>query len=257
MNSLPEQAVDTGLQQEMMLKLITKGFYRELMNYRITKKGVVSVSSFLLDNLLNDLKNPSSSNGDEYYNHQFAIGNVRNERHQSGRLALQEVSITAQRPDSYEQVAAWLSDPAVRDSFVPAFPKTAQELERYFAQPDREYFTILYNDEPAGMIGADSIDAGSRKLEMKKLIGNKALQGRGIGKTATFLFLYQAFIVMNYDKVFIHSGDTNIRNIILNSKFGFELEGIFFSDVVVEGRKRDVVRMGLLRSHWMDIFKGN
>jgi RimJ/RimL family protein N-acetyltransferase len=257
MNGLPEQMVDTELQQEMMLKLITKGFYRELMNYGIAKKGVVSISSFLLDNLLNDLKNPSSSNGDEYYNHQFSIGSVRDEQHNDGGLALQEVSIIALRPDTCEQVAAWLADPAVRNSFVPAFPGTARELEQYFAQPGREYFTILYNDEPAGMIGADSIDAESRKLEMKKLIGNKALQGRGIGKTATFLFLYHAFIVMNYDKVFIHSGDTNIRNIILNSKFGFDLEGIFFSDVVVEGRKRDVVRMGLLRSRWMEIFTGN
>jgi len=256
MSGLPEQAVDADLQQEMMLKLITKGFYRELMNYGITKQGVVSVSSFLLENLLKDLKNPSSNNGDEYYNHQFTIRSVRDERHSGGGVGLQDVRLTALRPELCEQVAAWLSDPAIRDSFVPAFPQSSQELKEYFVQPGREYFAILYNDEPVGMIGADSIDEGSRKLEMKKLIGNRGLQGRGIGKTATFLFLYHAFAVMNYDKVFIHSSDTNIRNIILNSKFGFELEGIFFSDVVVGTRKRDVVRMGLLKSHWQEIFSG-
>jgi RimJ/RimL family protein N-acetyltransferase len=89
---------------------------------------------------------------------------------------------------------------------------------------------------------------------MKKLVGDGRFQGRGIGKTATFLFLYYAFVVKDYDKVFIHSGDANIRNIILNSKFGFELEGIFFSDVVMGTRKRDVIRMGLLKPRWLEIF---
>ena len=256
MNGLQEHAVDTALQQELMLKLITKGFYRELMNYGITKKDVISVSSFLLEYLLKDLKTPSANNGDEYYNHLFSIKSVKDERHTGGGLGLQDVRITSLTPEACGQVAAWLSDPAIRNSFVQAFPGTEEELAGYFAQPGREYFTILYNDEPVGMIGADSIDEGSRKLEMKKLIGNRGLQGRGIGKTATFLFLYYAFLVMNYDKVFIHSGDTNIRNIILNSKFGFELEGIFFSDVVVGTGRRDVVRMGLLRTQWLEIFKG-
>lgn len=256
MNGLPEQAVDAESQQEMMLKLITKGFYRELMNYGIAKKGVVSVSSFLLENLLKDLKNPSEKNGDEYYNHLFTIKSVRGDMNGSGGLALDDVSLAPMPPGAYDKVAAWLSDPAIRSSFIPAFPGTAEELALYFSQPGREYFAIQHGGESVGMIGADSIDEPSRKLEMKKLVGKKDLQGRGIGKIATFLFLYYAFVVKSYDKVFIHSGDTNIRNIILNSKFGFELEGIFFSDVVVGTTKRDVVRMGLLRTRWMDIFKG-
>ncbi len=256
MNSTAEHAVDAPTQQELMLKLITKGFYRELMNYGITKKDVVSVSSFLLEYLLSDLKSPSTQNGDGYYNHLFTIKSVRDDRPSGGRLGLQDVQIAAMTPDVCGQVSGWLSDPAVRDSFVPAFPGTADELARYFGQPGREYFTIIYNEEPVGMIGADSIDEGSRKVEMKKLIGNRGLQGRGIGKIATFLFLYHAFVVRKYDKVFIHSGDTNIRNIILNSKFGFEVEGIFFSDVVVGTGRKDVVRMGLLKSQWLEIFKG-
>ena len=256
MNALPEQAVDASLQQELMLKLITKGFYRELFNYGITKKDIVSVSSFLLDYLIKDLKNPGANNGDEYYNHLFTIKSVRDDLSSSGGLELQDVRLTPMRPDAYGQVAAWLSDPAIRESFVPAFPGSAEDLAHYFSQPGREYFTIQYSGEPVGMIGADSIDEPSRKLEMKKLVGNGSFQGRGIGKTATFLFLYYAFVVMNYDKVFIHSGDANIRNIILNSKFGFEVEGIFFSDVIVGTCKRDVVRMGLLKSQWLEIFKG-
>jgi len=35
----------------------------------------------------------------------------------------------------------------------------------------------------------------SNKLEMKKLIGNTNVQGKGIGKMATFLFLYYSFFI--------------------------------------------------------------
>lgn len=256
MSGLTEHTVEPATQRELMLKLITKAFYRELINYGITKKDVVSVSSFLLDYLLRDLKNPGADNGEGNYRHLFSVKSVRDEWRGGRGLGFRDISLTPLCPDLCGQVAAWLSEPAVRDSFVPPFPESAQDLKSYFAQPGRDYFSIHYGEEPVGIIGADSISLTSRKVEMKKLIGNRDYQGRGIGKTATFLFLYYAFVVMNYEKVFIHSSDTNIRNIILNSKFGFEVEGVFFSDVAVGSVRRDVVRMGLLRTQWQEIFSG-
>jgi RimJ/RimL family protein N-acetyltransferase len=89
---------------------------------------------------------------------------------------------------------------------------------------------------------------------MRKFIGDVGLHGKGIGKRATFLFLYYSFIILNFNKVYIYSGDTNISNLNLNSKFGFELEGILLEDVFLENEKRDVVRMGLLKSQWEKVF---
>jgi len=67
---------------------------------------------------------------------------------------------------------------------------------------------------------------------MKELIGRSELRGRGIGKRATFGFLYHTFMIRNFNKVYIHSRDINIRDISLNSRFGFELEGVFLDDVI-------------------------
>jgi RimJ/RimL family protein N-acetyltransferase len=58
------------------------------------------------------------------------------------------------------------------------------------------------------------------------------------------------------NKVYIHSRDINIRNINLNSRFGFELEGIFYEDLLVDGERRDVVRMALLKRTWLEVFSG-
>src|SRR5438477_10229518 len=92
------------------------------------------------------------------------------------------------------------------------------------------------------------------KLEMKKLVGESGLQGKGIVKRATFGILYYAFIIRNLNKVYIHSRDINIRNINLNSRFGFELEGVFLDDITVGDKRKDVVRMALFKLLWLQIF---
>jgi RimJ/RimL family protein N-acetyltransferase len=76
---------------------------------------------------------------------------------------------------------------------MPPFPEGESALKEYFEHPKRSYFAISHANEPVGLIGANNIDSESKKLEMKKLIGNRNLQGKGIGKSATFLFLYYFF----------------------------------------------------------------
>lgn len=208
----------------------------------------------MLDYLLNDLKDTTIKKGAEYYNELFTTKDIKDEWKKNQRLIINDVSISSLKPEMYSQIAVWLENPAIKYNFIPLFPESEQGLKEYFEHSGRNYFVIYYNNEPVGVIGADNIDNESKKLEMRKFVGNTGLQGKGIGKFATFLFLYYSFIVLNIDKVYIHSGDANIRNIILNSKFGFELEGVFFDDVVIQNKKKDVVRMGLLKSRWVEIY---
>ncbi len=234
-----------------MLKIITKGFYKELVNYGIHERDIVTISTHLLDYVI---KGSKFDKDNEYYNTLFTIKDIVDEWNDGKRLSLKDVSISPLAPHMCSQVAAWLENPAIKYSFIPLFPDSEDVLRQYMMHPNRQYFSISYCNDPVGVIGADNVDADSKKLEMKKFVGNTSLQGKGIGKYATFLFLYYAFFTLGFDKVYIHSGDTNIRNINLNSKFGFELEGIFFEDVRIRNERRDVVRMGLLKSRWVEIF---
>jgi len=137
---------------------------------------------------------------------------------------------------------------------VPAFPEKEIDLQKYFTHPTRDYFGIYYNDQPVGIVGGENIDPVAGKLEMKKLVGESGLQGKGIGKRATFGFLYYAFLILDLNKVYIHSRDINIRNLNLNRRFGFELEGIFFEDIKVGDKRQDIVRMALFKSLWLQVF---
>jgi RimJ/RimL family protein N-acetyltransferase len=138
--------------------------------------------------------------------------------------------------------------------FVPAFPESEQALAEYLAKPASSYFAIFVEDQPTGIIGAENIDQTVSKLEMRKLVGNTAMRGKGIGKRATFLFLYYVFEILQFHKVYLHSTDINIRNLNLNNKFGFELEGVFPEEALVGGQMVDVVRMGLRATVWKELF---
>ena len=238
-------------QRDQMLKLVAKSFYNELTNYGVSEQEIIHMASHLLDNLL--AKESKPAEGVEYYNDIFTLASVKDEWTKCKQLAVQHVTLRPLQPPDISKLSTWLKTPAVRESFVPAFPEKQRELRNYFADPTREYFGIYYDDQLVGIVGGENIDLRAGKLEMKKLVGESG-QGKGIGKRATFGFLYYAFMIRNLNKVYIHSPDINIRNINLNSRFGFELEGVFLNDIILGDKHQDVLRMALFKSVWLQIF---
>jgi RimJ/RimL family protein N-acetyltransferase len=239
-------------QRDQMLKLVAKSFYNELTNYGVSEQEIIHMASHLLDNLL--AKESKPAEGVEYYNGIFTLASVRDEWTDGKQLAVQHVTLRPLQLPDVSRISTWLKVPAVRESFVPQFPEKQSELRNYFADPTREYFGIYYDDQLVGIVGGENIDLTAGKLEMKKLVGESGLQGKGIGKRATFGFLYYAFMIRNLNKVYIHSRDINMRNINLNSRFGFELEGVFLDDIIVGDKHQDVLRMALFKSLWLQIF---
>jgi RimJ/RimL family protein N-acetyltransferase len=239
-------------QRDQMLKLVAKSFYNELTNYGVSDHEIINMASHLLDNLLAKEKKPAE--GVEYYNGIFTVASVRDDWADCKQLAVQHVTLRPLQLPDVSKVSTWLKVSAVRENFVPQFPEKQSELRKYFSDPTREYFGIHYDGQLVGIVGGENIDLTAGKLEMKKLVGESGLQGKGIGKRATFGFLYYAFMIRNLNKVYIHSPDINMRNINLNSRFGFELEGLFVDDIIVGEKQQDVLRMALFKSLWLQIF---
>jgi len=252
MNDPGEKESLVRQRRDQMLKLVSKGFYNELINYGVEKGEILRVASHLLDNLMSQQKKPGDAI--QYYNRIFTLETVKDEWKQREQLSVQHATLRPLQPPVISKVVEWLRNPAIRESFVPAFPEKESELQKHLTHPTREYFGIYYNNQPVGIVGGENIDPLSGKLEMKKLVGESGLQGKGIGKRATFGFLYYAFMIRNLNKVYIHSRDINMRNINLNSRFGFEVEGIFFEDIKVGDKRQDIVRMALFKSLWLQIF---
>lgn len=255
MNANNKEKTASRQQRDQMLKLVAKGFYNELTNYGVQKDEILRVASHLLDNLMVKERKPGKDVA--YYSEMFTLAAVKDEWAARRQLTVQHVSLRPLQPEVIPKVVEWLQDPGVRESFVPAFPEREIDLQQYFTHPTREYFGVYFEDQPVGIVGGENIDREAGKLEMKKLVGEPGLQGKGIGKRATFGFLYYAFMILNLNKVYIHSRDINMSNLNINSRFGFELEGVFLEDLKVGDRRQDVVRMALFKSLWLQIFSVN
>jgi RimJ/RimL family protein N-acetyltransferase len=238
---------------EQMLRLVARGFHKELVNYGVKEPEIVTVAAHLLDNVV--LKSPPTSKQVEKYNQLFTIKDVRDEWADAKQHCLQEIRLTPLEQDKVGQIATWLENPKTNSSFFPRFPGPVADLTAYFKSSGRNYFAIWYQQDFVGFIGAENIDCGSGKLEMKKLVGDPAMQGKGIGKRATFLFLYHMFVVQKFYKVYLHTLDINIRNLNLNGNLGFSLEGVFFDDVMIDAKRQDVVRMALTEPAWRKLFQ--
>ncbi len=240
--------------QKQILKLVTKSFYKELTSYGVDASDIVTVSVNLLDYITDNKE--SNDNRNAYYNDLFQIQSVENLWGSQKRLKLGTVSIIPLTRQHIPILLNWLKESDITQTYIRFFPQEKIRLESYLMdRPDRRYFAIYFNDDEfVGIIGAERINEAFKKLEMKKFIGSVQHQGKGIGKAATFLFLYYVFTILQFNKVYIYSLDTNIKNINLNSKFGFELEGILYEEAQIGGLFMDVLRMGLLKSDWKRIF---
>ncbi len=248
----PDELSVTQQQHDQMLRLVTRSFYRELVNYGITAGEVVTVAGHLLDNVVQN--GTHTAGATEYYNRLFTTGDIRDAWHDAARLSVGKVSISPVTDGQIPAIVGWMRTPAIRDNFYPPFPEARDALAAYFRTPSRRYFTIFHGGEPVGLIGAENLDQAAEKLEMRKLVGDPRMHGEGIGKHATFLFLYYAFVILKFRKVYIYSLDINVRNINLNGGFGFELEGVFYEDVLIRDAWRDVVRMALTAPVWLELF---
>ncbi len=238
---------------QQIIKLVTHSFFKELVNYGVTETDIINVSTQLLDHVL---KRKPLNNNNGYYDRDFSISQIVDLWQREKKIHLKDVHIEPLKEQEIPQVCQWLEQREISQTFIRFFPKDEKKLLEYLLKtPSRNYFAVKYLEKHlVGIIGAEKIDEENKKLEMKKFIGASEFRNRGIGKLSTFLFLYYAFEILDFQKIYIYSLDTNIKNINLNSKFGFELEGILYSEVIVDGKPRDVLRMGLLREKWRSLF---
>ena len=243
-------------QRDQMLRLVTKGFFNELVNYGVKREEILRVATHLLDNVLH--QDASAGHPQIVSGTSLAANSVQDHWRDERRLVTDQVTLRPLARPLVARLAEWLRVPEISESFFPPFPSDEKALEHHCCDsPMCDYLAIEVGGELVGIIGGENIDRNSRRLEMRKLVGDSAFRGRGIGKRATQAFLYYAFSILDMHKVYVHSLDINLRNLNINSSLGFELEGVFLEEIATPaGRRADVVRMALFKPIWLALFGG-
>lgn len=103
--------------------------------------------------------------------------------------------------------------------------------------------------ESGYMVGAVyllNIDWLSKSCEFSIWIGDKQVQGKGIGEEATRLAIHHAFADLNINRIYLSVVTDNIRALNLYKKVGFKEEGVARDAIYKNGQYKDLVLMGML-----------
>jgi RimJ/RimL family protein N-acetyltransferase len=132
---------------------------------------------------------------------------------------------------------------------------TREWMEKHMeAEKDTFWFSIrtLGEDRLLGDIDLSVINWGSRDAFVGLGIGERDFWGKGYGTDAMKLVLRYAFLELNLRRVTLNVFEYNERAIRSYEKAGFRLEGSQRQAIQREGRRWDMVYMGILREEWME-----
>jgi RimJ/RimL family protein N-acetyltransferase len=110
----------------------------------------------------------------------------------------------------------------------------------------------LEDDRLLGDADLSVINWGSRDAFVGIGIGEREFWGRGYGTDAMCLLLRYAFTELNLRRVTLNVFEFNNRAIRSYEKVGFRIEGSQRQAMQREGRRWDILYMGILRDEWTE-----
>jgi RimJ/RimL family protein N-acetyltransferase len=110
-------------------------------------------------------------------------------------------------------------------------------------------------DKLIGFIALDGINWTDRDSYVAIGIGEPDFWGRGCGTDAMRLMLRYAFTELNLHRISLNVYAYNQRGIRSYEKCGFKHEGCIREFVLRDGRRSDMLHMGILRSEWESLSK--
>jgi RimJ/RimL family protein N-acetyltransferase len=141
---------------------------------------------------------------------------------------------------------SWVSDAYGQYFLLSASTAQQHDVASLLGNPVNEIgIVMLADDTPIGAVAFLEIDSVQRRAELRKLIGVPAERGKGYAEEATALWIEYGRAGLGLQKIYLSTLQTHLRNIQLNEAIGFRVEGILRGEILLGGRRHDVLRMGL------------
>lgn len=135
---------------------------------------------------------------------------------------------------------------------IPRSPESFREqLKKIMSKPEEVALFAIEAD--GALIGTCSLfhfHPTAHNAELGVFIGDRAYWGQGYGREAVHLLLEYAFRYGNQHKVYLGTFDDNQRAIRSYKASGFVEEGRLREHIWVDGRYKDLIYMGIMRSEW-------
>jgi UDP-4-amino-4,6-dideoxy-N-acetyl-beta-L-altrosamine N-acetyltransferase len=112
-------------------------------------------------------------------------------------------------------------------------------------------FVVMIDDTACGVVSLNAINTTQRSADWAFYL-DVALQGKGIGSQVEFWLLDHAFNAAGLEKLNCEVLESNPTVIKLHQKFGFTLEGVRRQNVIKNGKRIDVMLLGITKAEWTE-----
>jgi UDP-4-amino-4,6-dideoxy-N-acetyl-beta-L-altrosamine N-acetyltransferase len=158
------------------------------------------------------------------------------------------------RDDDLDRLYRWRREPEVDRWMSDVAFESEADHARWFADfrrdPDRRGWIIALDGEPAGFLSLSGLAGRHRRASWGWYIGDAQARGRGVGRAAQALGLDMAFDALGLAKVCAEVLADNDVALKAQAAAGFRREGYLRQHIIKDGRRRDVVLLGILADEW-------
>lgn len=162
-----------------------------------------------------------------------------------------------ERKDLNGRYLSWLNDPEVTRYLESGiFPCTMGELEKFYEQVTASQNQVILaivdksTDQHIGNVKIGPINWVHSKATFGILVGDKSFWGKGVGTEATRLMVEYGFFRLNIRRIDLGVYAEHEAAVRSYEKVGFLIEGRFREELFHEGKYKDRLWMGLLRSEY-------
>ncbi len=223
---------------EITLEATARSFYKQALGYGFALGDFVRFTNLLLGIAMTRRARPS----------------ILPESSTPARRVYQALPITGEEvsirrfgdPGDRPLLDRWVADVEGRFFLLSTSSGRAHDIDGLLASPSNVVGMVLHEGRPVGCVAYLDVAPDQRRAELRKMIGEGDMRGRGLMREAAELWVGYGVGALGLRKIYLTTLAAHIGNIKINEEIGFRVEGILRNEVLVDGEPHDVLRMGLL-----------
>ena len=225
------------LEQNLFHEAVVGNVIDELKKLKLAPKDYINIANALLDLALNKSVETTINSNHLLIDDKFTFPITYED------IIIRKLNFSKDK----KLIETWTGTDFGKEFLLSRIDNVESKVEDIL-QDEKNIFGIVQttNKIPIGVLGFLNHDQVNKKAELRKLIGNDAYRGKGLGKKATKVWISYGLNSVGLRKIYIYTFDTNLRNIRINKELGFNLEGMFKSENIFGDEIKDIIRMALI-----------
>lgn len=226
------------------IQTLARSVFREATKYGFQQVDVIRLVNELMDFCTAQKREVVGSNGSD----EVPVLMPSN----TSDLPLSSKRLMIRSFDTESDIAilkTWLSDKYGRYFVLSSTAAQSTPIEELVVD-ERNHIGIIttLEQKPIGALAFLNHDANQRRAELRKLVGDTEYRGKGLAEEATRLWMAYGLDALQLEKIYVSTLQADLGNIKLNERIGFQVEGLLRDEVLIDGGRRDVLRMGYCRN---------